>query len=84
MAQRREVVAICDRCRSDRDVQKRQIRLPSEGNRQVTFDACSDCRRTVPLDEWEALIPGGRTGGRNLQTSPVVSGPRAVFRAGQG
>lgn len=73
MAQRREVVDICDRCRSDQGVQKRQIKLPADGNRQVTFDACAECRRTVPLAEWEKLLPVRRTGGRSLNTATVVS-----------
>lgn len=83
MAEKREVVRICDRCRSTNDVQKRQIRLPDERNRQVTFDACGECRRNVSLDEWEELLPGQRTGGRNLNTTPVVSGPRAVAKASE-
>lgn len=61
MAKRTEVVQhICDWCGLLKDdVEKRTISLPAQGNtgRQVTFDACGDCRGSVSLTQWETLLP---------------------------
>lgn len=56
MAQIRTLERRCDRCDSVEGTESRMLRLPATG-RQVTFDACENCRATVSLSEWEALIP---------------------------
>lgn len=81
MVSKRTVTAVCDNCRSTKDVRRRTIRQSEEeGSRQLTFDVCDDCRRTVPLADWEGLIPSQSTKGRSLGTTPVMDGPRAVLR----
>lgn len=71
MAERRLRVKVCDRCDSTDTIRKLRLTDP-ETNRQATFDACLECRSTVPLVEWEKLLrksPRQRTAG-----SVVVSG----------
>lgn len=65
---------LCDRCGLSGDVVKRTIVHP-ESRRQVTFEACAKCARTVPLAEWEALMPRSPRGSTRR---PVVS--EAVVR----
>jgi hypothetical protein len=56
MVQRRIPVTLCDRCGSTDEVERRRLAIV-EKNRQFSFDACAECRRTVPLAEWESLMP---------------------------
>ena len=57
MVRKRVEVALCDYChRQADDVERRRLVVPRT-NRQLTFDACEDCRTTVPLAEWEKLMP---------------------------
>jgi hypothetical protein len=54
------VQVLCDWCGLSREgVEKRTIHLPAEGRggRQLSFDACPECRSTVSLSEWETLLP---------------------------
>lgn len=64
-------VKVCDRCDSTERVRKLRL-TDADTNRQATFDACLECRSTLPLVEWEKLLkksPRQRTAG-----SVVVSG----------
>ena len=56
MAIQRKPVRLCDRCGSTRGTERWRV-LKMEARKQATFDACKDCRDTVPLTEWEKLIP---------------------------
>lgn len=73
MAKVEVVTTVCDHCGGVEDVRSRQLR-EMDSKRQATFDACAECRRTVPLDEWEKLIPAKgsrtRTVGRRVLNTP--------------
>lgn len=60
VAKRTVLQLLCDWCGLVKeDVEKRTIFLPGRGGngRQVTFDACEDCRSSVTLAQWETLLP---------------------------
>lgn len=83
MAAVRTVVRVCDNCDSGEDVQPRQIRLPADGNRQLTFEACAECLASVPMRRWESMFPSRRTGGRGHKTPLVFNQRRVDAMAGR-
>lgn len=80
MAKVEVVTTVCDRCGGTEEVVPRQLRQVDR-KRQATFDACGECRRTVPLEEWEKLIP---TGSRSRTVSRRVLQTDAQRRAAGG
>lgn len=73
----------CDRCHSTEGVERREIRLPQLGKkgRYFSFDACEECRTSVPLSEWETLLMPKRP--RGVVPGVVVS-EAEVAAAGRG
>ena len=57
MVARKTLVSICDRCGSTKEVERRRLVFPDKNNRRFSFDACAECRATVTLADWEALMP---------------------------
>lgn len=73
---------MCDRCGLPKDdVELRKIVMPNlgKGGRSFSFDACLECRQSVPLAEWEKLLPKKP---RATRASLVVS-EEAVMAAGR-
>lgn len=71
MAIVRQVLRSCDRCGTTTDdVEPRKVVRPAAGasGRTASFDACQECRDTIPLSEWEQLIREKRKPGKGKTT----------------
>lgn len=79
MAQRKMIETICDRCGSTKDVERRQVSLPAL-RRQFSFDSCAECRSSIPLSEWEKLMPSSPRGA----TGSMVVSEAVVKKAARG
>lgn len=71
-------VRVCDRCRRDDEVSRYRLLLLVSGGRhkQVTFDACEECREVAPLSFWAELMNRPR----GVKASPVVEDETAIAR----
>lgn len=77
-------IKLCDRCGQPKDdVEPRSVVLPAAGTkgRRFSFDACEECRSSVPLSEWEKLLPKKP---RATKASLVVSEAEVLAAAKRG
>lgn len=76
MATTRMTQRACDRCGSTEKVEHYYVRKGATQRVVFSFDACAECAKDAPLDEWERLRRGA---GRRLVRSVVE--PSVVERA---